>query len=298
VTRKVLFLAVFVTPLLIGASVRADNLCGAEDPVCCDCPTSNWYVGLDVPVLKPHLGALGVDVFGTEIGITPKHDFEVSPRFFLGWENAEGLGVRARYWTFDSDASQTFPAPLPIFGAVIEGTETSLAAQTLDLEATQRACLGNLQFQLAGGFRYAKMETGLSVFGTTGVGAPVPFNAGIGMDFEGGGPTIALDVRRPFGCRGLALVGGARSSWLYGQTDVHLIGDLGGIPVSVTADDHMMQINEMNLGIEWSRCLARGGKITAAALWEAQAWEWAPIAGLVHQDIGLTGPTFSFSYMR
>jgi hypothetical protein len=295
--RKGILLSALLMPLLAAGSIRAEGTDrGGEDPVCCECPTSNWYVGVDAAVLKPHLGSLGVTLGGTDVALTPSYDYELAPRVWLGWENAEGLGVRARYFTFDAEATQLFPGPIQIGPVVLEGLGSSLAAQTLDLEATQRGCLGNLQFQLGGGFRYAKMETDLSVFGTV-VGA-VPFDAGIGMDFEGIGPTVAVDVRRPFGSRGLALVGGARSSWMYGTTDFHLTRDLGFIPVSVNAEDHMMQINELSLGVEWSRCLARGGKVSVAALWEAQAWEWSPVASLIHQDIGLTGPTFSFSYMR
>ena len=294
--RKGFLVAALVSPLLIAGGLRADDAdLGGVDPVCCESPTSNWYVGLDVAVLKPHMGSLGVSIAGTDVDLTPRHDFTVAPRVWLGWENAEGLGVRARYFTFDADAAQPFPGPIQIGPVVLEGLGSELAAQTFDLEATQRGCLGNLQFQLGGGFRYAKMETGLSVLGTA---FRTPFIGGIGMDFEGVGPTVAIDVRRPFGCRGLALVGGARSSWMYGETDFHGTGIVAGFPLSVYAEDHMMQINELSLGVEWSRCLANGGKVSAAALWEAQAWEWAPVAGLIHQDIGLTGPTFSFSYMR
>lgn len=302
--RKGFLLAVLLTPLVIAGSVRAENLgSDGEDPVCCESPTSNWYAGVDVTVLKPHMGTLGAGFFGhPEADFTPGFDYEVAPRIWLGWDNAEGLGVRARYFTFDADATQTLPAdhpPLVLGGFELQGTQAWLEAQTLDLEATQRGCMGHLQFQLAGGFRYAKMETGVGASGVvTGQTPPVPLAAGIGMDFEGVGPTVAIDVRRPFGSRGLALVGSARSSWMYGQTDIGLTGDLAAIPVNAYADDHMMQINELSLGVEWSRCLARGGKVTVAALWEAQAWEWAPVAGLIHQDIGLTGPTFSFSFMR
>lgn len=278
--RKGFLVAALLLPLLFAGNVRAQDAgLGIEDPVYREYPTSNWYAGVDIPVLKPHLGALGVSVLGTDVGITPSYDYNVGPRLWLGWDNAEGLGVRVRYFTFDANAAQ------------------SLEAQTFDVEATQRGYLGNLHFQLAGGFRYAKMETGLGLPGTM-FGGEIPFSGGIGMDFEGVGPTVAIDVRRPFGSHGLALLGGARSSWMYGQTDIHLTGDLGSIPVGIYADDHMMQINELSLGIEWSRSFERGGKVAVAALWEAQAWEWAPVVGLIHQDIGLTGPTFSFSYMR
>ncbi len=296
--RKGFLLSALLMPLLIAGTVRAEGMDQDKDLSCGDCPTSNWYVGVDLAVLKPHMGTLGADlgIFNhPAVDVTPSHDFQVSPRVWLGWDNADGLGVRARYWTFDSDATLAFPVANhpPVFGP-IDGTQSWLGADTLDLEATQRGCLGNLEFQLAGGFRYANMETGVGVYGT----APIPFEAGIDIDFEGVGPTVAIDVRRPIGNRGLALVGSARSSWMYGETDINGSGVLDGIPAGLYADDHMMQINELSLGVQWSRCLARGGQISVAALWESQAWEWAPVAGLIHQDIGLTGPTFSFSYMR
>lgn len=297
--RKGFLLSALLMPLLAAGTVRAEGMDqGDKDLSCGDCPTSNWYVGTDLAILKPHMGALGVNVLGTDVALTPEHDYTLAPRVWLGWDNAEGLGVRARYFTFDADATQAFPVPLPIGPILLEGLNTQLAAQTFDFEATQRGCLGNLEFQLGGGFRYAKMETGLGVVGTAFIPGPTPFFGGIGMDFEGVGPTVAIDVRRPFGSRGLALVGGARSSWMYGTTDFHGTGFAEGFPLSVYAEDHMMQINELSMGVEWSRCLARGGKVSVAALWEAQAWEWSPVAGLIHQDIGLTGPTFSFSYMR
>jgi hypothetical protein len=291
--RKGFLLSALVMPLLVAGTIRAgDKDLDGIDPICCECPSSNWYVGFDLPVLKPHMGTLGAEFLGhPAVDVTPDHDFQASPRIYMGWDNAEGLGVRARYWTFDSDATLAFPQDgnHDFFGPD-SGTQSWLGADTFDFEATQRGCLGNLQFQLAGGFRYANMETGVGIFGAGQT-------AGINMDFEGVGPTVAIDVRRPFGSRGLALVGSARSSWMYGETDISGAGAFAG-PVAVYADDHMMQINELSLGVEWSRCLARGGKVSVAALWESQAWEWAPVAGLIHQDIGLTGPTFTVSYMR
>jgi hypothetical protein len=299
--RKGFLLSALMMPLLVAGTIRAgDKDLEGIDPICCESPSSNWYVGFELPVLKPHMGTLGADlgIFNhPPVDVTPSHDYQASPRIYLGWDNAEGLGVRARYWTFDSDATLAFPQDgnHNFFGP-ISGTQSWLGADTFDFEATQRGCLGHLQFQLAGGFRYANMETGVGIY--SDVVAPTQQMAGIDMDFEGVGPTVAIDIRRPFGNRGLALVGSARSSWMYGETDITGAGILDQLPVGVYADDHLMQINELSLGIEWSRCLARGGKVSVAALWESQAWEWAPVAGLIHQDIGLTGPTFTVSYIR
>jgi hypothetical protein len=68
--------------------------------------------------------------------------------------------------------------------------------------------------------------------------------------------------------------------------------------VTISAEDHMMQVYEVGLGVEWATTFANGNQLTAGLLWEAQAWEWSPVATLLHQDIGLSGPTFTISYMR
>ena len=119
------------------------------------------------------------------------------------------------------------------------------------------------------------------------------------MEFEGIGPTLALDARRPIGCNGLALVGGIRGAWLYGCTDAILAGDATELlDLRVSAEDHVMQTYEVSLGVEYSCCLTRGCQMSVAALWESQVWEWAPMASLIHQDVGLTGPTVAVSLVR
>ncbi len=121
---------------------------------------------------------------------------------------------------------------------------------------------------------------------------------GRAADFEGIGPTVALDVRRQISNSGFSLVGGTRGAWLYGTTDAYLTGDIGSIDLTISAEDHLMQIYEVVLGVEWARQFADGNQLTAGIMWEAQAWEWSPMAGLIYQDIGLTGPTFTIAYMR
>jgi len=291
--RKGFLLSALLMPLLFTAYAKADGTgLGGQDLLCSEYPTSNWYAGFDAAILKPHLGSIAVGDFGLGIpliDITPQHDYEFTPRLWLGWDSAEGIGARLRYWQIDADATQTFDVPEggPFEG--IAGTQSWVEAHTFDAEATLRGCWGKTNFLLAGGFRYAKLDTGVAVFGFE-EGEFIP----LGMDFEGGGLTVALEANRPFGTRGFALVGGVRQSWIYGDTDVRL----ADLPVALRFEDHMMQISEANLGIQWSRCLARGATLTAAAVWEVQAWEWAPLAGLVHQDVGFSGPTLSVSLMR
>lgn len=291
--RKGFLLSALLMPLLLAANVKADGMdLGGQDLLCAECPSSNWYAGFEAAILKPHLGSVVAGDFGFEhplVNITPEYDYEFTPRIWLGWDSAEGIGARVRYWQLDVDATQAFDVPGEHPLSEVAGIQSWVEAHTLDAEATLRGCWGKTNFLLAGGFRYAKLDTGVAAFGDE----PDQFIP-LGMDFEGGGLTVAVEARRPFGNRGFALVGGLRQSWIYGDTDAR-IADL---PVTLRFEDHMMQISEANLGIQWSRCLARGATLTAAAVWEVQAWEWSPMVGLVHQDVGFSGPTLSISLMR
>jgi hypothetical protein len=309
--------ALFALLLSIGLGANAawaqDDVVGCCDVGCCDgcgdigcggtCgSTCHIYAGAEVSFLKPHLGALGFSATGhPDAMILPTFDYEASPRFWIGFEDSSGLGLRAIYWQIDESARMDMWHADDIAGMLdgvyIDGIGVDLEAETLDLEVTQRGCLGCLELAFAGGVRYGRMQTGLFVDGEiVDLG---DFRGGVATEFEGVGPTLALDARRPLGCYGLSLVGGIRGAWLYGCTDGFLTGDATElIDVTITAEDHLMQVYEANLGVEYSCCLSGGCQMSVAAVWESQVWEWAPVAGLIHQDIGLTGPAISVSFVR
>ncbi|NQT15669.1 MAG: hypothetical protein HQ582_23130 [Planctomycetes bacterium] len=307
---------VLVFSMFLGANTvwAQDDCVGGCDIGCCDtacCPTGHFYVGAEAAFLKPHMGALGFSADGhPDAMITPTLDYEASPRFWIGFENASGLGLRATYWQIDGSARKALVHGDDILDLIgnlgldlpeIEdlGLGVEMEAETIDLEVTQRGCLGCMELEFAGGIRYGRMRTGLFVDGTIIDDGEYPFIAGIATEFEGLGPTLALDARRAIGCNGFALVGGARGAWLFGSTDAFLTGDAAQlIDIQISAEDHVMQVYEVNLGVEWSRCLSNGGEIAVAALWESQVWEWAPVAGLIHQDVGLSGPTLQVAFTR
>jgi hypothetical protein len=291
--RNGFLLSALLLPLLSATDGKAEGMdLGGQDLLCAECPTSNWYAGFEAAILKPHLGSVMAGDFGSGhpvVNLTPQSDYEISPRIWLGWDSPEGIGARLRYWQLDADATQAFNVPAEHLLSEVAGTHSWVEADTLDAEATLRGCWGKTSFLLGGGFRYATLDTGVAVFGYN----PNDFIP-VGMDFEGAGLTVAVEANRPFGNRGLALVGGFRQSWIYGDTDAQI----ANLPVTVRFEDHMMQISEASLGIQWSRYLSRGATLTAAAVWEVQAWEWSPMVGLVHQDVGFSGPTLSLSLMR
>lgn len=268
---------------------RLGDTCGVEAVAdCCpeeSCGSSSIYAGAELLLLEPHVGALGGSLFGFPlIPLTPDFDTELSPRFWVGYENAEGIGARLAYWEFDHATRMLDP-----FAGVATITN-GLEARTIDGEMTICGCLGATEVRLAGGLRYAELDFGL------GLSIPGDGAGTLAAGFDGIGPTLALDIRRAFGCRGLALIGGVRGAWLYGDTQANLV--IGGPVAAVEAREHMLQVWEARMGIEWSRCLATGSQVFARATYEAQAWEWAPVAMLVHEDLGFVGPAFAVGFAR
>lgn len=304
--------------------VQSSVPCKSGRAICCS--SSGFTVGAEAAFLQPQLGALSVTL-DVDPDVTPTFDYLATPRVWLAYENCEGLGVRAAYWRFDSDASLEWPNDIQIntlFGTDIADVNVTdyaayvgLEAQTIDLEMTQRGHFCGWQLLVAGGVRYGKMRTDTALDATFVSVA----NAGVSgfdwggfvadslMEFEGAGPTVALDVRRPLGSRGFGLVGGVRASWLFGNTDhssrslyelyehPDVLVDSDGFELNAKANDHMMQIYSAQLGVEWCRRVM-GGQLVARALWEAQAWELAPLANLLQQDVGFSGPTVSLAYVR
>ena len=65
--RKGFLLSALLMPLLVAGTVRAGgkDQCG-DDLKCDECPSSNWYVGVDLAVLKPHMGTLGASFRHTQ----------------------------------------------------------------------------------------------------------------------------------------------------------------------------------------------------------------------------------------
>lgn len=249
-----------------------------------DCGCGGLYVGAELAVLQPHVGSLSIGPgAGPLLQLTPEFNNIASPRIWAGYENADGLGGRLTFWDFDNTAD--------LYGAI----HNRVAARTLDFDATQRAQLGQLDLQFVGGVRYAKTRFDLG-FGVVDSNLP---DAQIGAGFEGVGPTLGLEVRRPFGCRGFALVGGVRGSWLFGNTNATMGPYFSPEPaLTVRASDHMMEVTEGRIGLEWAHTLASGSHLFARVAYEAQAWQWAPLAFLVKEDIGFVGPAIAFGFSR
>jgi hypothetical protein len=233
----------------------------------------------------------------------------------LGYVNGNGLGGRARYFRFDQDlAAETnalvFPAA---FGPFPPGTTVATAGYlnmwAADAEITQQMDLGLWQANFGGGVRVAGLQhnTG-ATFNVLGAITSVRDD----NMFDGLGPTLFAELRRPLGNSPFALVANLRGSLVFGQWSRRSVVDnFLAVPppfsptgVVLPSDlfqktEAMMGIVEMQLGMEWKRDLRGMGNFVVDALWEGQAWSGsAAMTQSGNRDLALMGFTFGAGITR
>lgn len=264
--------------------------------------------------------------------LTTQYDFSwglnAAPLIWLGYVSECGLGVRARWWLFDqrsatsavSDPNTTVisasPAGLSIaalgpilFPVELIGNSPLFAASNLkldvwDFEATGETGVGRWILLFCGGFRYAHLSQNYDALHTSrrrffGI---VPFDIvddlSAGHNFNGAGPTIAIEARRPVGNSGLSLFANLRGSMLFGQskqqvnqTTITQTGDLAPIVVTASAEsvrDTVLPVAELEMGVEYSRNWSAVRPFLRSGL-VAQTWFDAGSASNLDGNLGFLG---------
>ncbi len=224
---------------------------------------SKFSVGVQVPMLSLNAnhgsgagnGNLWFDDFDTRAAY----------RLVAAYEGASGLGVRGRYFNYDS------------------GSPAALGADYFGMQ------LGSLE--VTTGFSAG----GWDLTGFAGVaGADIDFTdegGGPFHNFDGTGFTLGIDAERELS-RGFGLVAGARQTMFYGDTASGAnIG--GGV---------LVPVSELRAGASYTRVLPRGNKATFELGFESQIIHSLSVAvpnGNIDPedvDISLAGPYFSFMF--
>lgn len=229
------------------------------------CPST--YAGFDFAILKPNVGTIGGAIVPLNLSgnLTSTFDFEIAPRFYLGHERSDGLGLRMTYFQFDH---RTDPSPL--------GIVTRLDVQSLDLEATSRIKFCGSDLALSAGFRYGKLAQDYQI---AGLGS-------LGLESEGGGLTIGSRYTRRIGRTHWDMTIGGRASILLTDNEIEIPGLL-----SVVGDESTMKIWEAQLGVSRTYKFSSRADLLTEFSFETQNWDMAPIAGLIGNDITLFGPS-------
>jgi len=297
-----------------GMAMGGQDCCTVD---CCDaCPM--FYAGAEMVFLKPHFGSatalslsdVPLDPAAPDPSVVSNipfdYDYEISPRFWFGYRNANGTGWRARYWQFDHHvaaeefagvfpfafisvrAPNTFvevPLPLPTTGGWIE-TEHRLDLETVDLEITRDIDWGCTVLRVSGGLRYLDMNQHYAACATDGTFcyAMVDYD----QHFEGIGPTIAFEVGHELWCC-FSIYAHARGSVLFGNRSSRLDGfwaipTVGTVMHDSPSGDNVLSIGELGLGLE-----ANFGTWFARLGYEGQIWWGAGGPTDSTSDLGLHG---------
>jgi hypothetical protein len=261
---------------------RSQGLAGGSCDDCCDdcCCQDAYYAVYENVIVEPHFThdpAFYVQGPGNVFAERSfDWDLEYSPRVEFGRVTDCGMGWRARWWNFDHTSAQsatgvdTFASfsggddnttvELDFFGNI--AATHRLEVDVIDLEGT----VTNGMALFSAGLRYVRMDQFYFAqqVGTTN------FIAGA-HDFEGIGPTLGIDVLAPIGCSDLAGFVKVRGSLLYGESLFRANNQTTDVLLR-SLDNDLIGIAEIQLGVDWRRCLDNGSTLFVTVALEAQLW--------------------------
>jgi len=259
---------------------------------------------------------------GSVTTTTAQQDFcwglNAAPVIWLGYVSDGGWGVRARWWLFDQRSStsvitgpnttifsafpggQSFPSILPAQMFV----SSNLKLDSWDFEGTRETQLGLWGLLFSAGFRYAHLSQNYSAHSLSSINVVEAIREtqflSSGHNFNGAGPTIALEAKRPIGSSGLSLFGSIRGVMLFGEskqqaarTSVFQLIPFGPAPnvfvSNFTSDHHpVLPVAELEMGVEFSRNWGNTRPFVRTGLL-AQTWFDAGSASQLDGNLGFLG---------
>lgn len=281
---------------------------------------SGFIGGADFVIIKPITGNLeSISLTAHQNAINLSHEFQdnnynLSPRFWLGYVNSCGLGIRLRYWNYDHELESealNFNV-IDVFSMTNHG---GLEVRAIDIEVTQQITLGLWSANVAAGLRVGRVSHDSNVnidFLDTTI-----LNLSSRDTFEGVGPTLAGELRRGLGRSNFNFVVSGRGSLLYGTStksfgcniplDFDDLRNRGVEASSLPTDgisikrDQLISVAELQLGLEWTRCLKSGATVFVEGLFEGQVWANTGGNHLTmtkSSDLGMVGFVFGAGISR
>lgn len=255
------FLAALTATALVAAAPGAQGDAG-------------WSARVDALLLSPSISGAGFGRIFREVPSGVYFDgvledgLEGGVRFVLAKEHCTGLGVRFQYFDFDTDASYRGEwengTVIPVAGPL------DVDVHAIDIEVTQRAEFRFWDLLVSGGLRQGSVGIGQGGSLFSGIGSF--YGIASGVDFDGVGPTVALEAQRPLGVTGLSIVGRARWSLLFGELEQMATFGGGAPPTFASVTDDHVQVTEVQFGMNYTKRI-RGANASFGVFWEAQRWD-------------------------
>ena len=232
---------------------------------CCDCCNAcgcggGTYAQFEILFLRAHVleDAAGLGKLSEE--------YEISPRFVLGFENGCGQGARIRYWHYGHQQNSIDD---PALGVRFEWN-------VLDLEATNRLQFCRTDVVLGGGVRLANTE----IMSSPNIDADL-IGLTAAVDAE---TVICCDCCR---CSYWSAIYGSRLSILGGDWE-----GAGNTYIPGPIRDDNVVVTELYGGVEYG-CCYRGLDLFSQLKFEVQNWHSDALAANAGTDsIGFVGPGF------
>lgn len=200
------------------------------------------------------------DVVGNNVNFS--NDY--TPRIELGYVGREGMGIRARYWSYDDSANAT------------GGTgRVNVDTDSFDLEVFQHwQMTQTTEVEGAIGLRHLDFNQD-----TLDTGSGNTYSG----DFNGWGVTAALQAKRKLGIG--KLYGRGRLSALVGDHQIRIRNSAGTVLASSDANDNPVSQLELALGYEIARDFT-WGKLNANLGYEWQQWSNLGLGDSIFGGIG------------
>jgi len=267
--------------------------------------------GIQAVFVKPHLANnLAFTTFdfinSTSQNFNFTQDFNTSWRVWVGLAFEDGVGVRGRYWEYDHNSNPVTlndPTGDIVFFGPLDGTnggtgrfqagfipdetvvaQSDIDVYSFDLEAYQKVNYRRWQNVVGGGFRYGAISQQYNAFATM-----TPTFTNNSHRFDGIGPTIMAEVRRPL-TSGLAFLASARGSYLFGTTRINNVRNDNGIDNFFNStEDTAMVVTEFQVGLDYSRTLSNGARFYLALMGDFQSWQQGGNSNSAVGDVDFVG---------
>ena len=200
------------------------------------------------PRFSENLGRLTV----TQVAPNPSATFDeftfdgnAAPVFWVGYLGRRQTGARIRWFRFEDSAELSFDpaaAPPTLFpqDPTADRAAEEFTLTTFDLEAMTVQQAGAWTNLYSMGVRFAKVD--FSADSRLGNAAPGFTST---AEFEGAGPTFALETQKRFGESRYGFYGLARGSFIYGDTDRRTLSPVDEFQ---QRRDDLIAIGELEVG--------------------------------------------------
>jgi len=302
---------------VLETSTAADTCTSSCRRAGCDCP--GLIGGYDFVLFAPHFSnAISYQLREIVAPVTVVNsygyptEYNIAPRFWLGYQGGNGLGVRLRYMQYDEQLlAATLDSADPTITLFFDGLSatngqvmsfaTGMELDVLDLDITQDFDVWCAKLTAGAGVRYAKLRYDYSAAVSSSLGELQFVSAGE-SSFEGAGPTAFIDFKAPIRRSGLSVVGGLRGSILFGQgRDIDVVSRIVA-PVSLSSSIEIAErstgVLEGSLGLQYDRPLTQGTDAFVRCAWEGQLWMDVGSPVQSDGDMTLQGLSVAFGVTR